>query len=124
MIKNDLKYFALFISIILSIVSCKNTNVNKESIPSTANRSSKSHVEIARDEKQNDLIQKLEAMNIDWNKVNIHMQAYKHERILEIWCKNNSDEKFQPFTSYTFCNTSGDLGPKRKEGDKQIPEGL
>ncbi len=122
MIKNGLKHIALYISIILSITSCKNTTTNTNPIPSKVN--SKPNVEIAREEKQSDLIQKLKAMNIDWNKVNIHMQAYKYERILEIWCKNNSDEKFQQFTSYEFCNTSGDLGPKRKEGDKQIPEGL
>ncbi len=48
--------------------------------------------------------------------------AFKEEQKLQIYGKDYIDKKFikeYPFTAY-----SGDLGPKLKEGDKQIPEGI
>ncbi len=56
--------------------------------------------------------------------LNIFLRAFKHEKRLELWGKNNNDEKYQLMKIYPFCETSGDLGPKRKEGDLQIPEGV
>lgn len=43
---------------------------------------------------------------------------------MELWVKNRSDQAFQHFKSYDFCTSSGTLGPKREEGDRQIPEGM
>ncbi len=50
--------------------------------------------------------------------------AFKKEEILEVWAKNKKTGKFELLTSYEFCANSGVLGPKRKEGDLQIPEGF
>jgi murein L,D-transpeptidase YafK len=58
------------------------------------------------------------------NEINIFLRAFKNEKRLEVWGKNKNDTKFVLITTYPFCEMSGDLGPKRKEGDKQIPEGL
>ncbi len=52
----------------------------------------------------------------------IVLVAFKEERVLHVYSKDNSGIKLikeYPFTAY-----SGDLGPKLKEGDKQIPEGI
>jgi murein L,D-transpeptidase YafK len=54
----------------------------------------------------------------------VFLRAIKDERTLEIWVKGETRDTFQRLTSYAFCETSGTLGPKRKEGDLQIPEGL
>jgi murein L,D-transpeptidase YafK len=48
--------------------------------------------------------------------------AFKEERVVEVWGSNGST--YQLLTSYKFCSSSGKLGPKRKQGDLQIPEGL
>ncbi|KMQ51717.1 Uncharacterized protein CHISP_1474 [Chitinispirillum alkaliphilum] len=48
--------------------------------------------------------------------------AIKDEKILECWLKSDSKwilQKIYPFTGY-----SGDLGPKLRRGDRQIPEGI
>lgn len=49
--------------------------------------------------------------------------AYKHERVLELWARSDT-HAFSIIKRYPFTAFSGTLGPKRKEGDLQIPEGL
>ena len=48
--------------------------------------------------------------------------AFKEEEILEVWAYAYSDYKL--LKSYPFSASSGTLGPKLREGDKQIPEGI
>jgi murein L,D-transpeptidase YafK len=38
--------------------------------------------------------------------------------------KNTSDQEFLHIKTYTVCATSGLIGPKRMQGDLQIPEGF
>jgi len=52
----------------------------------------------------------------------IFVRIFKRERILEVWIKE-SDE-YILLKEYKICSLSGDLGPKREEGDRQIPEGF
>jgi murein L,D-transpeptidase YafK len=54
----------------------------------------------------------------------LFLRAFKKERQLEVWVKEADDGKFKLLHTYSFCATSGTLGPKRKEGDLQIPEGI
>lgn len=54
----------------------------------------------------------------------LFIRALKKEMKLEAWVKEKGKEEFQLLTTYDFCTTSGKLGPKRKEGDYQIPEGI
>jgi len=48
--------------------------------------------------------------------------AYKKEQILKVYGLHTG--KWQLIKTYPFTATSGNLGPKLKEGDKQIPEGI
>ncbi len=66
----------------------------------------------------------LQAADIQINTVRLFIRAFKQEQKLEAWVKAEKDAKFQLFKSYDFCKSSGKLGPKRKEGDLQIPEGV
>jgi murein L,D-transpeptidase YafK len=52
----------------------------------------------------------------------IAIYAFKEEQLLEVYV--NQDNKLHKLKSYSFTNSSGELGPKLKEGDKQIPEGI
>lgn len=54
----------------------------------------------------------------------IYLRAFKADKQLEVWLKNKEDVKYRLFKTYDICATSGDLGPKRAEGDGQIPEGF
>ena len=54
----------------------------------------------------------------------ILLRAFKLEEELQVWVKSNDNLAFQHWKTYNFCKNSGTLGPKRKEGDRQIPEGF
>ena len=55
---------------------------------------------------------------------NIFLRAFKKEKIVEVWVKYNESDRFMHLKDYGICSASGDLGPKRKEGDLQVPEGI
>ncbi len=51
------------------------------------------------------------------------IRTYKKEAELEIW-KMKSDGQYALLKTYPICRWSGQLGPKRTEGDMQVPEGF
>jgi murein L,D-transpeptidase YafK len=53
----------------------------------------------------------------------ILIRAYKKEAEIEIWKQNRAGD-YVLLKSYPVCRWSGQLGPKRKEGDRQVPEGF
>jgi murein L,D-transpeptidase YafK len=53
----------------------------------------------------------------------ILVRAYKKESELEIW-KRGSNGKYALLKTYPICRWSGQLGPKVREGDRQVPEGF
>jgi murein L,D-transpeptidase YafK len=53
----------------------------------------------------------------------ILVRAYKKESELEIW-KRGSNGKYALLKTYPVCRWSGQLGPKNREGDRQVPEGF
>ncbi|BDD08045.1 hypothetical protein FUAX_04770 [Fulvitalea axinellae] len=63
------------------------------------------------------------AKNIDSKKLRIYLRAFKTEKKIELWGKNAEDKRYKLITTYKVCRTSGELGPKRRQGDYQIPEG-
>lgn len=55
----------------------------------------------------------------------LFIRVFKQEKILEVWALPTvSNAVFKLVKSYPICRTSGNLGPKRREGDLQIPEGF
>lgn len=53
----------------------------------------------------------------------ILVRAYKKESELEVW-KRGADGKYALLKTYPVCRWSGQLGPKTREGDRQVPEGF
>jgi murein L,D-transpeptidase YafK len=52
------------------------------------------------------------------------LRAFKRERVLEVWAASRPGDSLSLVASYGVCAASGELGPKRVEGDEQVPEGL
>jgi murein L,D-transpeptidase YafK len=50
-------------------------------------------------------------------------RIFKEEAEMEIW-KKNRDGDYALLKTYPICKWSGDLGPKKKVGDRQAPEGF
>ena len=53
----------------------------------------------------------------------VALLAFKKERHVELWAKNES-QRWRYIHSYPLTAFSGRLGPKLKEHDRQIPEGI
>jgi murein L,D-transpeptidase YafK len=54
----------------------------------------------------------------------IFMRVFKRERALELWVRPDGAEKYELLKTYDICAMAGTLGPKRKQGDRQTPEGF
>lgn len=54
----------------------------------------------------------------------IYVRSFKLDSEMEVWVKNSVTDTFRLFKSYRVCSLSGKMGPKRKEGDRQVPEGF
>lgn len=81
-------------------------------------------VQIAHREKDVRLQNLFEKLGYEYPPQNIFIRIFKQEQKLEVWTKRNADETYKKVSDYEFCSSSGKLGPKRKEGDLQIPEGF
>ncbi len=53
---------------------------------------------------------------------NIFLRAFKKEQMMEIWVQK-PDGKYIKFNEFKIYAMSGTLGPKRQQGDCQVPEG-
>lgn len=106
--------FAVFLLVVF--ISCGENN-NSEHTDMT-------RVEIAYHENYDFLKKELGEEGIAFENVELFIRVFKQEEIIEVWAKKNSDDIFVEIKKYSFCKNSGNLGPKRKEGDKQIPEGF
>ena len=54
----------------------------------------------------------------------IFMRAFKTEKILELWIQPSGRGPYVQFATWPICAASGVLGPKLREGDKQVLEGF
>ncbi len=52
------------------------------------------------------------------------LRVFKQENLLEEWAASIDHGPLTLVTTYEICASSGDLGPKRRQGDKQVPEGF
>jgi murein L,D-transpeptidase YafK len=64
----------------------------------------------------------IESKNMD-KESPILVRVFKEEAELEVW-KKNRDGQYALLKTYPICRWSGDLGPKKKQGDRQAPEGF
>ncbi len=75
-------------------------------------------------EKKEILDEKLNDNELSSNNLNLIFVAYKDNDVLEVFAKANKETTYRKIISYEVCSRSGQLGPKRKQGDGQVPEGF
>jgi len=54
----------------------------------------------------------------------ILLRAFKKEALLELWATDAENKPYVLVHEYRICTSSGTLGPKRRFGDEQVPEGF
>jgi len=61
---------------------------------------------------------------LQWPAKYVYIRSFKYDAQLEVWVKNDAREQFKLFKTYRVCMQSGTMGPKRFQGDYQVPEGF
>lgn len=76
-------------------------------------------------ERKEDTLQKqFEEKKLVWPAKYIYIRSFKYDSQLEVWVKQDIKDKFKLFKTYKVCALAGSLGPKRMQGDYQVPEGF
>jgi murein L,D-transpeptidase YafK len=74
--------------------------------------------------KEDTLQKQFSAKGLSWPARYVYIRSFKYDSQLEVWVKNEVKEQYKLFKSYRVCAMAGTLGPKRMEGDYQVPEGF
>jgi hypothetical protein len=64
-----------------------------------------------------------EKRNLTYPPSQIALVGLKEEKILEVYARNGTND-FKQIRSYPILAASGGAGPKLREGDRQVPEGI
>ncbi len=83
-----------------------------------------SRVRTAFSENQDSIRKLMNNHGITLSNVEVFLRVLKEEEKLQLFAKNRTDSAFKLIKSYDFCSNSGTLGPKRQQGDMQVPEGF
>jgi murein L,D-transpeptidase YafK len=81
-------------------------------------------VRAAWEEKGPALAAKFQAAKVTFPPQAIFIRILKYEMRLELWARSQAESPYQQVALYDLCTFSGGLGPKRRQGDGQIPEGF
>lgn len=73
---------------------------------------------------EDSLKKQFDKLKLAWPPQSMYIRSFKYDRQLEVWVKNNPEEPYKIFKTYKICMQSGTTGPKRMEGDYQVPEGF
>lgn len=74
--------------------------------------------------KERRLKQEFAKKGLIWPAREIYIRSFKYDSQLEVWVRNSDQEPFKLFKTYKVCVMAGTIGPKRIEGDYQVPEGF
>jgi murein L,D-transpeptidase YafK len=66
----------------------------------------------------------LSSKGISTTNFEVFFRAFKKEQKFEMWARNKGESAFKLLKTYDFCASTGMLGPKRRSGDRQMPEGF
>ncbi|QAT87011.1 ErfK/YbiS/YcfS/YnhG family protein [Corallococcus coralloides] len=80
-------------------------------------------VAAARKRQTAGLVQTFKAAGLSWPPEELYLRAFKVERELEVWA-GRPGQPLVKVRTFPVCAASGDVGPKRAQGDLQVPEGF
>lgn len=70
------------------------------------------------------LIKEFKEKGLEWPAKYIYFRSFKYDSEFEVWVKYKRNEPYRLFKTYRVCALAGSLGPKRIQGDYQVPEGF
>ena len=91
--------------------------------PAEAPRKDEPRVKAARAEQADTLRRLYAAANVAYPPRALLLRVFKLDDVLEVWALPAKGERYVLVESIPVCARSGGPGPKRREGDLQVPEG-
>ena len=83
-----------------------------------------SRVSQAFSNREDSLKKQFAAKKLSWPLKHMYIRSFKYNSELEVWVRNNVADTFTFLKKYKICALAGTMGPKRMEGDYQVPEGF
>lgn len=74
--------------------------------------------------KEDSLKAQFKAKGLVWPAKYVYIRSFKYDSQMEVWVKDKREDPYKLFKKYKICALAGNLGPKRFEGDFQVPEGF
>ena len=74
--------------------------------------------------KEKVVVKNLNEHSISRDSLRIYLRAFKTEKKVEVWGKNVCDSTYTLIKEIPICEISGEIGPKRRSYDLQVPEGF
>lgn len=112
-----MRFLLLFIATVFFYLSFSQNQFLEEQL-------SYSRVKTAKENHHESLLRQFAKKEISFPPHDIYLRSFKFEKEIEVWIKPQEQDSFVYLKSYPICETSGSLGPKRQQGDLQIPEGF
>jgi murein L,D-transpeptidase YafK len=100
--------------------------IKPDATPTTFREQQKNYTRVreAYSSKEKLVVKTLAEHRISNDSVQIYLRAFKTEKKIEIWAKNTCDSIFTLIKEFPICEISGEIGPKRRSHDLQVPEGF
>lgn len=76
------------------------------------------------DKLEDSLRRQFKSKNLKWPLKAMCLRSFKYDKQIELWVKDDTSTSYKLFKTYKVCMQSGRMGPKRMEGDYQVPEGF
>ncbi len=116
-----MKYIKLLL-LFSTVVVCFHSAIAQPSFIQSQKANTK--IEQIFKQKEDTLKKQFIAAKISFPPKQIYLRSFKYDSELEVWVRNEVSDSFKLFKTYKVCALSGSLGPKRIEGDFQVPEGF
>lgn len=86
--------------------------------------SAKKRVRHARTAKLQEVEELLARVGVSFPPRRLLLRVFKREEVVEVWAASRDRGPLVHAATYAVCAMSGKLGPKRRAGDYQVPEGF
>jgi murein L,D-transpeptidase YafK len=70
-----------------------------------------------------DIVPHFQSANVEYPPRKMALLIFKNERSMELWAQNKK-QKWTMIRNFSVLGASGGPGPKLREGDRQVPEGI
>ncbi len=117
-------YYQRSLYLVLTLLICGNALLAQSPREFLEKQKRYPRVRSAISEKQYSLKEKYDALALNPDATELFIRVFKKSQLVELWARAATADSFQLLTTYEICSLSGQPGPKRREGDLQIPEGF